>query len=139
MGIVEDLMKKGKLKSAVFSDEMLLKEYQAGQSDLESAKSSLSQGNFKWATIQAYYGVFHGMRALVYKEGLREESHSAIKAILRERYTGVGRLSIETYNTFERGMNLREMADYKNTFSESAAQKLVESVEKAMIEIEALL
>lgn len=51
----------------------------------------------------------------------------------------MGRLSIETYNTFERGMNLREMADYKNTFSESAAQKLVESVEKAMIEIEALL
>lgn len=73
------------------------------------------------------------------KKGLREESHSAIKAVLRERYLDTGRLSIETYNAFERGMNLREMADYKNTFSESAAQKLVESVEKAMMEIEALL
>jgi len=86
-----------------------------------------------------YYGIFHGMRAIVYKEGLREESHSAIKVVLRERYLDTGRLSIETYNAFERGMNLREMADYKNTFSESAAQKLVESVEKAMMEIEALL
>jgi len=118
---------------------MVQKEYQIGQGDIESAKASLSQGNYKWATIQAYYGIFHGMRAIVYKEGLREESHSAIKAVLRERYLDTGRLSIETYDAFERGMNLREMADYKNTFSESAAQKFVESVEKAMIEIEALL
>ena len=79
------------------------------------------------------------MRAIVYKEGLREESHSAINAGLRERYLDTGRLSIETYNAFERGMNLREIADYKNTFFESAAQKFVESVEKAMMEIEALL
>jgi len=79
------------------------------------------------------------VRAIVYKEGLREESHSAINAGLRERYLDTGRLSIETYNAFERGMNLREIADYKNTFFESAAQKFVESVEKAMMEIEALL
>jgi len=41
-------------------------------------------------------GMFYGMRAIVYKEGLREESHSAIKAVLRERYLDTGRLAIET-------------------------------------------
>jgi len=60
MGIVDELIKKGKLKSSVFSVDMIPKEYQIGQGDIESAKASLSQGNFKWATIQAYSGCFMG-------------------------------------------------------------------------------
>jgi len=49
---------------------------------------------------------------------------------------GGGILSIDAYNALERGMSLREMADYKETYSQSGAENLIQSVVAALQEIE---
>jgi len=107
--------------------------------DLETAKKSFEDSNFKWAIIQAYYSIFHAARALLFKAGYREESHSALKLAFKALYIETGILPQSTYNTLERGMNLREIADYKETYSQSGADNLIKSVIVALEEIQNVL
>lgn len=135
MNKVDKLISKEKLKRAVISKEMYLKEFNISGKDLSAAKKSFEDENYKWATIQAYYAIFHAVRALIYKTGLREESHAALKTALKELYVNTGIISLKIYTTFERGMDLREMADYKETYSKNGAETLITDVEKAIEEI----
>ncbi len=135
MSIIEELVKKNRLKAGNYSAEMYLKEFRIGEKDLETAEKSLEDGNFKWAIIQAYYAIFHAARALLYKSGYREESHTSLKIAFKALYIETGILSKGTYNALERGMNLREMADYKETYSQSGAENLIQSVDVALKEI----
>lgn len=136
MDIIEDLVKKNRLKKGNCSAEMYKKELRVGERDLETAQRSLLDGNYKWAVIQAYYAIFHAARALLFKSGYREESHSALKIAFKVLYVETGIISNNTYNALERGMNLREMADYKETYSQSGAENLIQSVAAALKEIE---
>ena len=95
--------------------------------------------SYKWATIQAYYSIFHGTRALLFKAGYREESHIALKVALKELYIDNELLDKEIYKTLESGMDLREMADYKESFSQGAAGSLINRVEKSLEKIEEYL
>lgn len=135
----DEYLKKGKIKKAKLSAEMVLKELEVGKKDLLASKSSLELKSYKWATIQAYYSIFHGARALLFKAGYREESHIALKIALKELYIENKLLDKEIYTTLESGMDLRELADYKETFSQGAAESLISRVEKSLISIEEYL
>ncbi len=139
MGIIDDLEQKNKLKKGIYSDEMYQKEFAVGQRDLESSKRSFEDSNFKWAIIQAYYSIFHATRALLFKAGYREESHFALKLAFKALYIETGILPQSTYNALDRGMSLREMADYKESYSQSGAENLIKSVIEALKEIEKVL
>lgn len=136
MSIIDELISKGKLKSSKYSEEMYIKEYNVGKKDLEAANSSYESENYKWATIQAYYAIFHGVRALIYRSGYREESHVALKLAFKELYVDTGIISDSVYKVLQRGMNLREMADYKESYSQSGASNLIEMVVESLKEIE---
>lgn len=136
MSIIDDLINKGKLKRGTYSDDMCKKEYNVGKKDLEAANISYEAENYKWATIQAYYAIFHGVRALLYRSGYREESHVALKLAFNELYINTGILTQNVYKALERGMNLREMADYKENYSQSGASNLIEMVVEGLKEIE---
>lgn len=71
--------------------------------------------------------------------GLREESHLALKVAIRELYFDQGQISEEAFRALERGMELREMADYKATFSEDTARWLVDKGRICMAEVEELV
>lgn len=135
MNKVDELIRKGKLKRAVISKEMYEKEFNISGKDLSAAKKSFEDENYKWATIQAYYAIFHAVRALIYKAGIREESHAALKTAFKELYVDAGIISAKVYSTFERGMDLREMADYKETYSKNGAEALITDAQKAIEEI----
>ena len=139
MGIIDDLISKGKIKSARLSDEMIKKEFEVGKKDYASAIASFEASNFKWATIQAYYAIFHVARALLYKNAYREESHAALKLAIKDMYISNGKLPRSVYDTLERGMELREMADYKENYSQKGAENLVLAVNQAIAEIEKIL
>ncbi len=132
MSKIDDLLRKGKLKRAAISEEMYIKEYSISEKDLESAKKSFEDENYKWATIQAYYAVFHAVRALVYKSGYREESHAAMKTAFKELFVDNGIVPQKVYSVLERGMDLREMADYKETYSKDGAEALITGVAEAV-------
>jgi uncharacterized protein (UPF0332 family) len=63
---------------AQISQDMVHKEIEAAQTDLQDAQDSLQQNKFKWATIQSYYSMFHSTRALLFEKGYREKSHFAL-------------------------------------------------------------
>ncbi len=119
---------RGKLTKAAISEEMIAKEFNIGVKDLTSAQQSFDLGNYKWATIQAYYGIYHAVRSLIFKSGYREESHFALKVAFKELYIDTNVLDFDVYRTLQRGMDLREMADYKETFSENSARILMRNV-----------
>ncbi|MHC1761717.1 MAG: HEPN domain-containing protein [Negativicutes bacterium] len=139
MKTVSEYLKSNRLKLATISSDMVRKELDVGRSDLAEAVDGLSRQAYKWTTIQAYYAIFHGMRALLFTAGLREESHLALKVAIQELYVATGKLSEDSYRALERGMELREMADYKSTFSHDTASWLVERAKTCLDEIEKLI
>ncbi len=133
---IDELVSKGKIKKATISKEMYEKEFSISWKDLDAARKSFDIENYKWATIQAYYAIFHAFRALLFKSGFREESHAALKNAIKELFIETGVLDKKIYTVFERGMDLREMADYKESYSRGGAETLLKNVEPAIKEIE---
>jgi len=108
---------------------LILKEIKGAEYDAEKARKSLAGGDFKWATVQAYYSMFHLIRALVYSEGYREKSHRALSLAAKELFVKRGRLEERLIQKFEDAMDLREEADYGLEFSEEGARKVLDDVE----------
>ncbi|PKM84093.1 MAG: hypothetical protein CVU86_09060 [Firmicutes bacterium HGW-Firmicutes-11] len=135
MGQLEHFLKSGKLKSVTFSKDMCMKELNISQKDYEAAMDSFRAEGYKWATIQGYYALFHAVRALLFHAGYREESHTALKIAFRELYIDTNLMKESVYKTLERGMNLREMADYKDSYSKTSAEQLLCNVKESIEEI----
>jgi len=130
-------LEERKLFRARITRGMILKEIQAAETDLKDAQDSLGQKKFKWATIQAYYSMFHSVRALLYHRGFREKSHYALLVALRELFSKeLGRSLIRR---FEEGMELRQEADYGLKFSEAGALETIEGAEKFLEKVKELL
>lgn len=104
---------------------MVAKELKASRSDLSVATQSYRDDNYKWATVQAYYSIFHAARALLYEKGFREKSHRGLLKALNELYPrdAVSDLT----EGFEESMTLREAADYGLVYSEEGAKEALEN------------
>ena len=139
METIEDLLKRGRIKEAAYSKEMYEKEFNIGEKDLKSAKESYKAQNYKWAIIQAYYAIFHAVRSLTFKAGYRESTHIALKQLFKQLYINNEILPSSVYDCLVNGMNLREIADYKETYSQASAENIIESVENGLKEIKSLL
>ena len=119
--------------------EMIDKEMASAEYDLKMADESLLKDDPKWASVQAYYSMFHCAKALILNKGYREKSHYCLIAALRELYIKPEELDIEIGDDFENCMDIRHEADYGLTYdSESAticieaARSLLESAEKIL-------
>ena len=137
MDIISDLIKKNRLKKTIFPEEMILKEFQVSQKDFESAQKSFVDENYKWSIIQSYYAIFHAARSIIFRSGYREESHTALKIAFKHLYVDTDMISKKTFLALERGMSLREMADYKETYSQKSAENILFAVNDAINEIKA--
>ena len=102
------------------------KELDAAESDLDTAERSLSEGNPKWATVQAYYCMFHTAKALVLSKGYREKSHACLSVAIKALFIDSGTLEKRHLDRFMDCMGLREDADYGLVYSESSAKSAVE-------------
>jgi len=131
------LMAERRLVKAGVSAGMVRREVETAQSDLRDARDSLERNKFKWATIQGYYSMFHGSRALLYRRGYREKSHAALLVAIRELYSG--ELEPSLMDGFEEAMNLRREADYGLKFSEAGAAETIESAERFLGRVKELL
>lgn len=126
----ERLIAERKLIRARIGRGMIEKEIEAAESDLKDARDSLERGKLKWATIQGYYSMFHGARALLYSRGFREKSHYALLIAIREIFSR--ELKPSLIDRFEDAMNLRQEADYGLKFSEAGAIEAIEGAEELL-------
>lgn len=143
MGKIEDdfqeCLAKGRIKVFGDAQQLVLKQLQIAESDLNEAKEGLLKNRWKWSTIQAYYAMFHTARALLYAKGFREKSHRCLRIAVSHLYTSEGDAFQRMVENFELAKQLRENADYADDFSENGARKLIASAEKWLIETKVLL
>jgi len=131
------LLEERRLTRIKLDRQLVLKEIEGAKSDLETARKSLHDENFKWAIIQGYYSIFHSARALVYSKGFREKSHYALLVAIQELF----RDELEAFliQGFEDAMNLRQTADYGLTFSKEGAINVIDTAEKFLLKTKKIL
>lgn len=62
-----------------------------------------------------------------------------MKSAFRELYIDTGLIPLKVFSVLERGMDLREMADYRETYSQDGANALIIGAEEFIIVIEAYI
>lgn len=137
----EDCIKRGKIKPFSRGKTLAGKEIETAISDLERAKKTYLERDYKWATIQIYYSMFHGARALLYIKNLREHSHFCLILAIRALYVDTKQLPVKLLEGLQEAKNLREDADYYNRWSQDGCSRLLKLAEdflnqaKSIIEV----
>jgi uncharacterized protein (UPF0332 family) len=106
---------------------LVKKELKAAKDDLEEAQDRFKKKKYKYATITAYYSMFHSARALLYAKGYREKSHYWLIVAMQTLYVEKGILDETVISEFHDAMVLREDADYHGKFSEEGAEVNISS------------
>ena len=129
MNDFERCVKERRLVKIKTSNAMIQKELESAEYDLERARNSIDDGDFKWAAVQSYYSMFHGAKALVLKKGYREKSHFCLVIALRELYVNENKLDAEMVENLELCMTLRHEADYGLTYRQESADTAIKYAE----------
>ena len=122
MTTFEECLKKGLIKPFPYSPSSVENELSQSGFDLLRANDSAADGDHKWATVQAYYSMFHAARAILYHHGYREKSHICLEIFLG-KLVSEGKLDQRYRDYFEAGRDLRERADYDSSYSAENAKK----------------
>jgi len=123
----DDCLKRRKITEFERAKGLASKELNEAERDLESAKASFKNKSYKWATIQAYYSMFHSARALIYSKGYRERSHYCLIVGIRHLFASKGLIDTRLVEALQLGKTLRENADYYGEFSEDATKQMIEN------------
>lgn len=121
----KDCLKSGKIRKFKVDKTKVDTELKAAYQDLEEAQDRFAKKKYKYATITAYYSLFHAARVLLYLKGYREKSHYCLKIAIEELYVKEKILEPEFLEYFEEAMGLREAADYQSIFSCDGARRAV--------------
>lgn len=91
----DDCLKRGKIRH--FSRGVMLasKELETAAGDLQSAGKTFEEKDYKWATIQVYYAMFHAGRSLLYSQNLREHSHYCLAAAIKALFVDTKKVPIK--------------------------------------------
>ncbi len=135
----KNCMDDGKIVKIGVQIDLVKKELAAAESDLKSCEKSLKENDPKWATVQAYYSMFHSAKALVLSKGFREKSHYCLSVALKALFVDSNLLDSEYYEKFRDCMNLRQEADYGMAYSEKSAGEVAEWAKELLSETKKLL
>lgn len=118
---------------------LVKKELEAAEDDLNEAKDRLKNRKYKYATITAYYSMFHVARALIYSKGYREKSHYYLLVALQALFVDKGLIEEKLAKDFHTTMILRESADYHSEFSKEGAESSIGSATEFLQKVRAIL
>ena len=121
----EDCIQKGKIKPFSRGHTLVSREMDTSSSDLESAEKTFADGNYKWATIQVYYAMFHAARALLYSNNMREHSHYCLVIAIKELFVDEKLVPVSLLESLKEAKSLREDADYYNRWSQAGCSRLL--------------
>ncbi len=107
------------------SRAMVEKELVEAKRDLDSAKNSFCDSDFKWTIIKAYYSMFHTCKSLLFSAGYVEKSHECLIAAIEELFVEKGVLPAAVVSDLRRAKTAREAADYGLTYGEASANGTV--------------
>lgn len=119
------LIGKGHLARVKPDKALAEKEWKESELDLGEARKELRSGSSKWATVKAYYSIFHAAKAVLFLLGLKERSHYRVFAAL-EILSKEGKIESNYVSYFMAAMSAREGADYHYDYEEKTAKETVE-------------
>jgi len=125
----ERCIKKRYLIKINVTKEMIQKEISTAEYDLNRSIESNINEDYKWASVQAYYSMFHAAKSLVLKKGYREKSHYCLLIALKELYLNQGLINQEMVDNFELCMHLRHDADYGLLYDQESARTAIKYAE----------
>lgn len=125
----EQCLKLNKIKPFSRGLALAPKELDLALADLKRGQATFGSGDCKWATVQAYYSMFHSARALLYRKNYREKSHACLIEAMRAMYVSEGLLAPPIIESMQEAKRLREDADYYGDYSETIAKDLLASAE----------
>ena len=134
---LRSLLRERKIIRSRISKGMVLKELEASKNDLGAARKSRDEEDYKWATVQAYYSIFHAAKALLYSKGFREKSHRGLLAALRQLYPR--EITGSMLDDFREAMELRESADYGLVWSDESATNVLDTAEAFLHKVKSIL
>lgn len=118
----EQCLKRNKIKPFPRGNALVKKTLGTAQRDLERAEKTLNDKDYKWATIQLYYSMFHSARALLFAKNYREHSHYCLIVAMKALYVETRLLPGSLIEALGKGKRLREDADYYDRWSEEGAK-----------------
>lgn len=127
---------KKRLYKSYNAKDLVKKEFRSATDDLEDAKLSFSKKRYKWATIQAYYAMFHAARALLYSRGYRERSHHCVVVGIEHLFGEERLIDMKWVRALKNAMSLREDADYADEYSKEGAEIAINNAEGFLKEAE---
>lgn len=139
MNDFERCIKERHLIKIKATSEMIEKEITTAEYDLERSKESMKDEDYKWASVQAYYSMFHAAKALVLKKGYREKSHYCLIIAVRELYVKDGTMNDELADTLELCMHLRHDADYGLIYDKESADTAIHYAQQFLSKTKKLL
>ena len=126
---IEKYIDKGYLRRIKPAEDLVAKEFKEAEYDLSKAKKAIDDEDPKWATIKAYYTMFHSAKAVLFRIGLQEKAHFVIGEVLEE-LSKDGKLESSFVDDFRVAISARTEADYHYEYSEKSAKELVEMAEE---------
>jgi uncharacterized protein (UPF0332 family) len=125
-----DCLKRGKIKPFSRGPALATKEIDAAESNLIRAHRTHSEADYKWATVQIYYSMFHSAGALLYAKSLREHSHYCLVAAIKTLYVNTKIIPVHILEGLQQAKDLREEADYYNKWLQDGCEKLIKLAEE---------
>ncbi len=109
---------------------MVKKELAEAKRDLDPAKNSLLESDFKWAVVKAYYSLFHACKSLLFCAGYVEKSHECLIAAIEELFVDRDVLPSTVVSDLWRAKTAWEAADYGLTYGKASANGSVRDAEQ---------
>jgi len=131
----EECLERGKIVAIAPDPALVVKELAEAARDLASAERSLENGDDKWATVQAYYAIFHALRAPVLRLGYREKSHTCLRFAVEALLVDSGELPPSVLTDLQQVMRAREGADYGAVYSSSSATMAIAAARRVMAQV----
>ena len=116
MTAFDDCVKRGLIRVSSPVKGEIDKELGNADYDLVRATKSFESEDAKWATVQAYYSMFHTTRAVLFSMGFKERSHSCLELFL-DKLVNDNLISIDYSQHFRTARFQREEADYNSWYS----------------------
>jgi len=134
---LDDLIRDGHLQRIKPSTELAEKEFSEADYDMGSARRALEEKDYKWATVKAYFAVFHSAKGILFLRGYREKAHFAVAEVL-DNVCDDGKLENRYVADFKAALSARQGADYRYDYSERTATEIVKLAEEFLERMEKL-
>jgi len=88
-----DCYKEGLLRKTKPSKQYASKSLETSLKYIQNAKDNLEMKNNNLVIFCSYTAMFHSVRALLFRDGVKERSHLCIVSYIKEKYPDLRRLS----------------------------------------------